>query len=137
MKLFYKHNWIPSNVAISLLLVNVQYPDKIKDLDDLLPYVKIDLVRLIESERHPERIIQDLMPEIEMYISPGDVPEEIANLLLSSDLFSSNLAAIREMVHSPDRDNLRDHIPSAMELKDLYRERSLYSFIEDMFGIYN
>jgi len=136
MELFYNHNWIPENVSVNLLLVEVPDPDSIKTVDDLLPYVKNDLDRLIEQEEHPARLIQDLIPELERYVIPGDSPGEIANLLLSSDLFSSNISRIREQANKMEYRNTSRLRPSDEELQEMYEERSLYLLIECLFRIY-
>ncbi|MFU8862137.1 MAG: hypothetical protein ACNA8K_17150 [Cyclonatronaceae bacterium] len=135
MKLFYNHNWIPPDLSISLLLVKVPDPAKIKSLEDLMPYVRNDLIRLIENEKHPVRIIQNLMPELERYVVPGDSPDEIANLLLSCDLFSSNISAIQNQIIMGS-ENISSQRPENEELEELYKEKSLYSFIECLFRIY-
>lgn len=100
-----------------------------------MPYVRNDLIRLIENEKHPVRIIQNLMPELERYVVPGDSPDEIANLLLSCDLFSSNISAIQNQIIMGS-ENISSQRPENEELEELYKEKSLYSFIECLFRIY-
>jgi hypothetical protein len=109
---------------------------KIKTFEQVDPYFYSRVNELISQEDHPDRLIGDLLPELESYISPNDDADELTNLLYYCDLMSSNLSAIRVQSRGNSSDPLHAYKPDMDELLEMYRESSLYSLIEDMTRIY-